>query len=114
MSKTSKCKQCGHCCIMFPTVILTDEEARSGLYEVRKKKLDGYYILKRQTKWIPELKHMKGVCIYYDPKTHRCLIHNHKPKACRRSYCGGDGLVKQWHNLIEYYRQKRQKRILRR
>lgn len=92
----TECKRCGHCCILFPTVILTPQEIASERYKINKQAFDGDIRLQRRSKWIPELAERRGVCIYYNPKTKLCMIHKWKPTVCKRIDCGGTQHQKTW------------------
>ena len=70
------CKQCGDCCRILSTIILTDKEISSARFQTAKKKLDGETRLKKST---------KGYCIYL--QNNRCKIHDIKPRVCQSASC---------------------------
>jgi len=70
------CKQCGKCCEILSTIILTNEEVDSNKFLMAKQKVDGEIRLKQST---------KGHCIYL--KDNKCSIHNQKPTICKQASC---------------------------
>jgi len=95
-----ECKRCGHCCILHSTIILTQEEVNSGLYKVRKKTLDGDYVLKKKTVYVKKLGKYMGVCCYFDVRTKLCTIYENRPMACRREFCDGSQYMAEWNALM--------------
>lgn len=97
-----RCKRCGHCCIVARTIYLNKKEIESKKFEMTSKKKT----IKKILKFIPELKRKLLVCIYYDPISHDCLIHKHKPEACKKFNCIGKKYPKkkidEW---MEYYKE---------
>lgn len=90
------CKICGRCCILYPIVPLSKQEAESELYDIGRRVHGVSYL---GTKWakIPELKRKAIVCVYYDPHTQLCFMHgDNKPIVCKARHCGGSRLVGEW------------------
>jgi Fe-S-cluster containining protein len=83
----NKCTQCGVCCKIF-LITLTKEEYKSGRYKTvfeefgfvedfKEAERDGVNILAQND---------DASCIYLKDK--KCLIHENKPSACTKFFCG--------------------------
>lgn len=85
MERLVDCTGCkGDCC---KNTILTDEEAKSGKYDMFR----GMIPETSETAWFLKMKD-DGKCVYLNRETWKCNIYEERPTICREQTCGLEDL----------------------
>ena len=88
----NKCIDCGHCCVIFNHVAISEGEAkRRGIKTVHDKK--GGLRVKRKEVFYGPLGYTIFICYYFDMDTRLCSIYHNRPEVCRRYNCDHDTKV---------------------
>jgi len=88
--KKRTCSKCGFCCWKYEVTPLSVDEVKSGKFKTRKNpdfpKEERVVSVKNM--YIFALGKEKKVCCYFIADKKLCSIHNNKPDACRKFFCG--------------------------
>lgn len=94
-----KCTECGHCCVIFNHVPISEFEAK--MRGIRTQKDNGELYVKRKRVFWGAIGCEVYICWYFDLETRLCSIYHNRPTICRKYNCGWDQTVQnEWEKLI--------------
>lgn len=100
-----QCRQCGTCCAFISIPPFKEDELDGLPPEIQQ-------VVKWYTRHNAARPKSPVPCYFYDVTHRTCLIHEHKPQACRDFEPGGPGCRKQRNDLLgalnQYYNATRQ------
>lgn len=99
--QVNKCTDCGHCCVIFTHVAITEGEAKLKGIKTERAKADGCRVKRKEVFW-GQLGYTVFICWYFDLDTRLCSIYYNRPETCRKyNYCDKDKRVQgQWLKLM--------------
>jgi len=96
----NKCTDCGHCCVVFTHVGITESEAKLKRIKIDRNKKHGTRV-KRKEVFHSLLGYTVFICWYFDLDTRLCSIYYNRPDICKKFYCTQDTTVQsQWLPLM--------------
>lgn len=104
----NKCTECGHCCVVFTHVAISEFEAK--LRGIKTESIKKHYPkhkgkkelrIKRKEVFYGPLGYTVFICYYFDLDTRLCSIYQNRPDICRKYNCEWDPKVRpEWEALI--------------
>jgi len=88
----NKCTDCGHCCVIFTHVGISEGEAKLKGIKIERDKKGGFRV-KRKEVFFGPLGYTVFICWYFDIDIRLCSIYHNRPDTCRRYRCDMDTKV---------------------
>lgn len=85
----NKCTECGHCCVIFNHVGISEFEAKLRGIKTERDKKNGLRIKRKEVFW-GSLGYTVFICYYFDLDTRLCSIYHNRPDVCRNYMCEYD------------------------
>lgn len=97
----NKCTECGHCCVVFNHVGISEFEAELRGIKIARDKKNGTHIKRKEVFW-GVLGYTVFICYYFDLDTRLCSIYQNRPDICRKYiHCEWDPKLRaEWEALI--------------
>lgn len=96
----NKCSGCGHCCVIFTHVAISEGEAKLKGIKIDRDKTDGLRVKRKEIFYGP-LQFSFFICWYFDFDTRLCSIYYNRPDTCRKYRCDQDTKVQsEWLPLM--------------
>ena len=85
----NKCTECGHCCVVFNHVGISEFEAELRGIKIDEDKENGMHIKRKEVFW-GVLGYSVFICEYFDLDPRLCSIYQNRPDVCRNYICEWD------------------------
>ncbi len=96
----NRCVNCGHCCVIFTHVEISEGEAKLRGIKIDLSEKDRPRV-KRKEVFCGLLGYTVFICWYFDLDTRLCSIYYNRPEMCRKYRCDWDTKVQsEWLPLM--------------